>query len=52
MEIRQYSMDDNLVDKMVPEPKPAKSLMWYVGCIIAIGIVGVTAILFLTGSYF
>ena len=45
--VRRYYMEKNLADKVVTIPKQAKSLMWYVGYLIAAGVIGVTAMLFL-----
>ncbi len=47
--VRRYHMENDMVDKIVtsPKPKPAKSVMWYVGYIIAAGLVGIAVMLFL-----
>jgi hypothetical protein len=39
-------MDDDFADEIITSPKQAKSLMWYVGCIITAGIIGISAMLF------
>ena len=45
--VRRIYMEKDLADKIVTTPKQAKSLMHYVGYIIAAGVIGITAILFL-----
>ncbi len=45
--IRRHSMDDDFADEIITSPKQAKSLMWYVGYIIAAGVIGTTVMLFL-----
>jgi hypothetical protein len=43
-------MEKDLADKVVTTPKQAKSLMSYVGYIIAAGVIGVTVILILLNA--
>ena len=38
-------MEDDYIDEIVTSPKPAKSLMFYVGYIIAAGVIGISVIL-------
>ena len=45
--VRRYFMEEDFVNKTVTAPKQVKSVMWYVGYIIAIGIIGVAAMLLL-----
>lgn len=45
--VRRHSMEEHFIDKTEMAPKPVKSLMWYVGYIIAIGVIGVAAVLLL-----
>jgi hypothetical protein len=42
---RQY-MEEDLVDEIVTTPKQPKSLMSYVGYVIAAGVAGIVAMLF------
>ena len=43
--LRRYSMEDDFINEIVTSPKPAKSLMSYVGYIIAVGVIGISVIL-------
>jgi len=44
--VGRYSMDDDFSDEIITSPKQAKSLMSYVGYIIAAGVIGMTVMLF------
>ncbi len=46
--VRRYYMEKDF-SEVIKEttPKQTKSLMWYVGCIVATGIAGIVAMLFL-----
>jgi hypothetical protein len=45
-------MENDMVDKIITSPQPVKSVMWYVGYIIAAGLAGVTVMLFRMGVIF
>jgi hypothetical protein len=50
--IGRHSMNDDFADEIITSPKQAKSLMWYVGCIITAGVIGITVMLFLMEGIF
>ena len=45
--VRRFDMEKDLSDNLVTTPKQAKSLMSYVGYIIAAGVIGITVMLIL-----
>jgi len=51
--VRRYYMEKDF-SEVIKEttPKQAKSLMWYVGCIVVTGIAGIVAMLFFLEGVF
>jgi len=45
--VRRFNMEKDLSDNLVTTSKQAKSLMSYVGYIIAVGVIGITVMLIL-----
>ena len=45
--VRRYYMEEDFIEKKLSTSRPVKSLMWYVGWLISLGVAGMSIALFL-----